>query len=260
MIIPTTSSSSTDHHRSCLPPKTCRLLPATYQPNKHTVVVNKGNIAKTYEGNTTLRCLVEQNITEYITAKNKKCKTSIVVRISEEVKQSTPDKIGFVKYHNNRWFECSEHGAHDIISARFRDCKPEAFKSSNKSKAAKRRNREATSTGLPKKITDMSTAASVISATEFETSTSCTEDDDDDDLLQPLSIDCPTDPTLIDVISVGCLFKSQEETYFSSYPDIERSQTNFSGEMSYLDMPFDLRDRNYVMDEDIPEGAGSTEV
>jgi hypothetical protein len=210
--------NSTDHD-SYLPPKTCRLLPSTYRPSKHTVVVNKGNIAKAAEGNAALRRLVQLHIKEYISAKNKNCKTSIVTRISEKVNTSAPDGIGFVKYHEDRWFECSEHGAHDIISARFRDCKPDAFKSSNKSKAAKRRDRKAISTSLPKQCSDINIAASVISATELELSTSTTSTDEDS--LEPIPFDCQPDSTTFYGILFESLFKSKEETSCSIHQVID---------------------------------------
>ncbi|KAG7338025.1 hypothetical protein IV203_022476 [Nitzschia inconspicua] len=99
-------------------------------------------MAKT-EGNAApLKLLCKRHAQEYMAAKNKNAKTSIVSRIFKAIKNSTPDEIAFVKYHDGCWYESSENGARDIISARFRDFLPDVFKSSNKSKSFKRRNRK----------------------------------------------------------------------------------------------------------------------
>ena len=122
-----------------LPSKTLRILPIDYVPQQFTVVVAKGNIAAQAEGNTYLRQLVRQNTKSYQSSERKSDKTEIVKMILHEIKASNTDGIGFVKFHANRWYECTDIGARDIISARFRDCLHSHYKSSTKHKVAKRR-------------------------------------------------------------------------------------------------------------------------
>lgn len=117
---------------------TCRLLPESYSPCQHTVVVAKGGMANT-QGNAALRSLCVLHIAAYMAAKNKNLKTAIVSRILEEIQDNTPDRVGFVRFHDGGWYECNEQRARNIISARLRDCTPDKFKSSNKNKAQKRR-------------------------------------------------------------------------------------------------------------------------
>jgi hypothetical protein len=221
-MIPTRkSSSSSSRHSNGPPPKICRLLPSTYQPSKHTVVVGKGNIAKRAEGNLGLRRIIEPHIMEYTTTTNKNYKTSIVTAIARAVKDYTPDGIGFVKLHNGRWFECSEHGAHDIISARLRDCKPDEFKSSNKSKAAKRRDKRGMATALPNQDFDDAVAPSVVSATELETSISVTPYDFS---FEPIPFDDSTDPIFNFGIPLESLLQSKEEISWSCHQAVEMSR------------------------------------
>jgi hypothetical protein len=188
-----------------LPAKTCRLLPASYYPSQYSVVVAKGNMAKT-EGNAALRRLCQAHVEAYKAAKNKNSKTSIVTRIFEEVKNSTPDQIGFVKFFEGRWYESSEHGARDIISARFRDCLPDKFKSSNKSKSAKRRSRKVSPP------INFGSDATVVSLAESEHEPAIFPDSSDPS-LDPLPIDAKPNPVFSLDISMS-IFKSQERDSF----------------------------------------------
>ena len=138
MCAPSSNSSITPD----LPSKTARLLPADYKPDRCTVVVAKGHLAAQALGNSALRQLVLSHGKAYSTA-NKRIKTKIVCDILEQVKESNPDGVGFVKFHQGRWFESSDNGARDIITARFRDSLSHQYKSSTRCKVIKRRNEKA---------------------------------------------------------------------------------------------------------------------
>jgi hypothetical protein len=207
------SSTSTSQR---FPPKTARVLPAGYKPDRCTVVVGKGNLAAQALGNSALRDLVQSHVKAYSMAKNKRSKTKIVGDILEEVKEWNTDRVGFVKYYQGRWYESSDPGACDIITARFRDALSDQYLSSSRHKVAKRRNHKAFCRAMKataefelptSTVTTPSSTASVVSTDEAIT---CYDWYQMTEHIEPLPLSAPEPFLSSSYIQLEDFFQSAE--------------------------------------------------
>lgn len=112
------------------------------QPSSSTVVIGKGRVPKKAPGNRKLRSLVHSKVQQYVNAKSKMVKSSIVTDIYFTIQEmclkegSSPP---FVRYDGNSYTITSESVAREKITSTFRDCLHDRYKSSSKNKVAKRR-------------------------------------------------------------------------------------------------------------------------
>jgi len=112
------------------------------QPTASTVVIGKGRVPKKAPGNKKLRELVQEKVQEYVSAKSKMVKSSIVTDIYftiESMCQSEGSAPPFVRYDGIGYTKTSESVAREKITSSFRDCLHDKYKSSSKNKVAKRR-------------------------------------------------------------------------------------------------------------------------
>ena len=96
---------------------------------------------------------------EYADAKTKPEKSAIVSKVYKLIQEASPGG-GFVTYENFRWYECSERIAKEKIGASFRDFLHEKYKSSAKSKQAKKHFLAAARTGERKPNSEASSSQS----------------------------------------------------------------------------------------------------
>ena len=116
------------------------LLPFNFQPSPHTVIVGRGKEPKQNLGNHNLRILAMSFLDAYRSG-NKKCKTKIVSDIIKIVRNSCFNMPGaFVKHCRNtgEWYDLDDSIAREKVSYQFRDLLADQYKSSSKSKVAKR--------------------------------------------------------------------------------------------------------------------------
>jgi hypothetical protein len=113
----------------------------------YTVIIGKGRLPAQAIGNRRLRVLVQNQVEGYSNAKFKRDKTSIISNILDAVQEQCPEGA-FVQFDGRSWWEISDSKAREKIAATFRDCLHDQYKSSTKSKVAKRRARKAASTSM----------------------------------------------------------------------------------------------------------------
>jgi len=114
------------------------LLPPEFQPCEFTVICGRSKQCFDSTGNRRFRLTVKLFLEEYAEATNRSEKSAIVSRIYNLIKEASA--VGsFVTYKAGRWYECSERIAREKIGACFRDFLHDNYKSSAKSKQAKRK-------------------------------------------------------------------------------------------------------------------------
>jgi len=121
-------------------PRDCsRLLPPSFQPYPSTVIVGNGNpqIRKA-SGNQRLKELVHSHMKAYSIAHERADKASIVSEIMYAIRSECPEGA-FVKFDGHNWYELNERGTRERITSFFRDALGHQYKSSTKSKIAKKR-------------------------------------------------------------------------------------------------------------------------
>lgn len=113
-------------------------LPADFVPNPYSVIcgLNTREVLQS-TGNTRFKLTVSMFMNEYEAAKGKAAKSAIVTRVMAIIREASPEGT-FIKYKNGRWYEISERGAREKVGAMFRDCLHTKYKSSHKSKTAKK--------------------------------------------------------------------------------------------------------------------------
>lgn len=111
-------------------------------PTASTVVIGKGSVPKKAPGNRKLRALVQSKVNEYVNARSKMVKSSIVTDIYFFIEESClkeGNSPPFVRYDKDGYARSSESIAREKITSTFRDCLHDKYKSSSKNKVAKRR-------------------------------------------------------------------------------------------------------------------------
>jgi len=118
-------------------PETKRKLSKEFVPEVDTVVLGKGNIPKTNIGNLKLKGIVMDNLVEYANGERRK-KIAVISRIINHVTAANYKTTGFVKYEDDCWWEMTERDARVKITALFRDCLHDQYRSSSSSKVKRR--------------------------------------------------------------------------------------------------------------------------
>jgi hypothetical protein len=121
-------------------PEVC-VLPINFSPHPYSVICGRGKVRKDTPGNRYLQSIAERYMLKYSQAQHsRKEKSSIVSHILGTVRGDCPDGRGaFIRAEKNRWIELSELEARDKISSVMRNGLQSKYKSSTKSKVAKRR-------------------------------------------------------------------------------------------------------------------------
>lgn len=118
-------------------PETKRKLSKDFVPEVDTVVLGKGNIPKTNLGNLKLKGIVMDNLVEYANGERRK-KIAVISRIISHVTAANYKTTGFVKFEDDCWYEMTERDARVKITALFRDCLHDQYRSSSSSKVKRR--------------------------------------------------------------------------------------------------------------------------
>lgn len=120
-----------DHHdKSTLP------LPLDFQPTSYTVIIGKGRVSKENLGNKRLRVLASNFLTQYAEADDKRTKTRVVNEIIESIRCAGGSFVK--KEKNGGWYQVTDQSIREKIGYVFRDLLSDKYRSSSKSKAARR--------------------------------------------------------------------------------------------------------------------------
>jgi hypothetical protein len=125
-------------------PEVC-VLPINFSPHPYSVICGRGKVRTDTPGNRYLQSVAARYMQKYSQAQHsRKEKSSIVSNILQMVRDVCPDGRGaFIRTEQNRWFVLSELEARDKISSVMRNGLQSKYKSSTKSKVAKRRYQKA---------------------------------------------------------------------------------------------------------------------
>lgn len=116
-------------------------LPTDFTPCPWTVQLGRGRCTDS-AGNRRMRDIVKTHLDEYSKAPGKLEKSFIVSRVVKTVKEACP--VGaFVKYEKGKWISVDDRAAREKVGAAFRDALHNQYKSSSKSKTARRKQQEA---------------------------------------------------------------------------------------------------------------------
>jgi len=111
-----------------------RQLSPFFQPGAYDVICARGKTAHAHPGNQGFRELVKIHREAYATATTKYQKSQIVSRVTNVVRQSSPEG-GFVKNINGVWYEVGDRAAKEKIGQTMRDLLHKKYTSSTKAKA-----------------------------------------------------------------------------------------------------------------------------
>ena len=113
-------------------------LPDDFKPHPHTVLCGRGKSITMSSGNRRLSSIVDSHLMAYSKAKNKVEKSSIVSSILSGVKEGY-DHGAFVKLEDGVYWEIDESSAREKIGCILRDRLHSKYRSSNKSKLARKK-------------------------------------------------------------------------------------------------------------------------
>eukprot|EP00980_Cylindrotheca_fusiformis_P014354 scaffold3827_cov179-Cylindrotheca_fusiformis.AAC.18 len=122
--------------------RTRTVLPKSFQPLKYSVIIGKGKMPAQALGNRYLRALVGVHTHDYASAKLKREKSSIVSAIVQHIKEECPEGA-FVRFDGERWWKVADGISREKVACLFRDSLSGIYKSSNKNKAQRRREKKA---------------------------------------------------------------------------------------------------------------------
>ena len=143
IALDTSSVSSSETSTRRLSPKIKKLLPENFEPSSYSVIIGKGKMPANATGNRRLRVLVNMQIEKYQNAQFKRDKTLIVTNVMRTVQAACPDGGAFVKFDGERWWECPDSISREKIACMFRDGLSGIYRSSNKNKVERRRQKKA---------------------------------------------------------------------------------------------------------------------
>jgi hypothetical protein len=120
------------------------VLPIDFSPHPCSVICGRGKMRTDAPGNRYLQSIAARYMLKYSQARSKREKSSIVSNILEIVRGAIPDGRGaFIRTEKNRWTELSDLVAREKISSVMRNGLHSKYRSSTKSKVAKRRYQKA---------------------------------------------------------------------------------------------------------------------
>ena len=126
------------NHLERLNPKDTLLGP-DFQPSPYSVICGRGKVCFDALGNRRLKVTATMFMNQYSEG-NKVVKSEILTSIIAITKGACPQERGaFIKYVGGRWWEVDDGTARDKVGCVLRDCLHDKYRSSSKSKIAKRR-------------------------------------------------------------------------------------------------------------------------
>ena len=114
-------------------------LPDNFEPSPYSVLIGRGKACTEATGNKRLRVIVSTFLDEYSQAAESRIEKSIIVsKIIDMVRDATPQGA-FIKQEDGIWWEVSDHVARERVGSMLRDMLHAQYRSSSKSKLAKRK-------------------------------------------------------------------------------------------------------------------------
>jgi hypothetical protein len=114
-------------------------LPVDFTPSKHSVIVGRGKEPKQNMGNKRLRELASKFLPQYSNATDKRSKSQIVSSIVQMVHNTCPEGGAFVKHSKSGlWYQVDDAVAREKVGYIFRDLLSDRYRSSSRSKVARR--------------------------------------------------------------------------------------------------------------------------
>jgi hypothetical protein len=114
-------------------------LPVDFTPSKHSVIAGRGKEAKQNMGNKRLRELASKFLPQYANATDKHSKSLILSSIVQMVHNTCPEGGAFVKHSKSGlWYQVNDAVAREKVGYIFRDLLCDRYRSSSKSKVARR--------------------------------------------------------------------------------------------------------------------------
>jgi hypothetical protein len=115
-------------------------LPAGFKPGPNSVIIGRKKNCYTSAGNLRLRDICLMRLPAYSKCTKKKDKSEIVTDVVKHVRDSCPAGGAFMKRNSSgRWSEVKDVVARERVASIFRDFLHDQYRSSSKSKVAKRR-------------------------------------------------------------------------------------------------------------------------
>lgn len=120
-------------------------LPEDFSPGPNSVIIGRKKNCYTSAGNLRLRDICLMRLPGYSKCTKKKDKSEIVTSVVKIVRDKCPRGGSFVKQDSNgKWHEVKDVVARERVASLFRDFLHDHYRSSSKSKVAKRRQKRAT--------------------------------------------------------------------------------------------------------------------
>lgn len=116
-------------------------LPRDFEPSDNSVIIGRTKQCYTSPGNLRLRDLCLAHLPAYSNCTKKKDKSQFVSDIVQMTRERCPEGGAFVKkeHSSGRWVEVKDVVARERVASIFRDFLHDQYRSSSKSKVAKRR-------------------------------------------------------------------------------------------------------------------------
>jgi hypothetical protein len=115
-------------------------LPVDFIPSPYSVICGRGKACTNAVGNRRLKVTASMFLEKYSKASTKEEKSMIVTEIMDIVEVACPDETGaFIRYDEGRWWVVDHMAAREKVGALLRDCLHTKYRSSTKSKLARRR-------------------------------------------------------------------------------------------------------------------------
>jgi hypothetical protein len=119
------------------------LLPDDFEPSPYSVVCGRGRRSTAAIGNRRLNVIASMYVQKYSNAAKKEEKSMIVTEILDIIKSACPQsRHAFVRHSNGQWWRVQNLQAREKIGTVLRDCLHSKYKSSTKSKLAKRKRKK----------------------------------------------------------------------------------------------------------------------
>ncbi|KAL3934697.1 MAG: hypothetical protein SGBAC_009643 [Bacillariaceae sp.] len=116
------------------------MLPPDFEPSAYSVICGRRRKAIESIGNRRLNVIASIFAKRYADAKKKEDKSVIVSEILNTIRSASPDsQHAFVRYENGQWFRVQNLHAREKIGSVLRDTLSSKYRSSTKSKMAKRK-------------------------------------------------------------------------------------------------------------------------